>query len=152
MQTNHPAIVQMVKVYFKGRFEVLTIAEAQELSVGLVNALQAHATDSEAIKMAVCREFGLRRDEIESDSRPDRIAFPRQVAMWMHRTITNFSLAEIGKQFPRTSGAPRDHGTVLHAYRTVENRIATDKELRGRVTALQVELTGKFERKKKKKL
>lgn len=142
---NNPMIIQMVKIRFKGRDEIISIEEAQALNAGLVNALCANAVESNAIKTAVGAAFGVRRDELEADTRRVHIAFARQVAMWMHRVTTDMSLNEIGAKFPRATGKPRDHGTVLHAYHVVENIMSVDSEVRAKIMSVHSLLTKNHE-------
>jgi len=63
-----------------------------------------------------------------SKRRPNNIAIPRMVAMYLSRRLTSKSLQEIGDAF-----GGRDHGTVLHACRSVEDRISNDPTLRQQV-------------------
>ncbi len=76
--------------------------------------------------------FDLRLADMTSRRRPQNIAFPRQVAMYLSRTMTSRSLADIGDSF-----GGRDHGTVLHACRLVEDKMRKDPALRQTVTYLE---------------
>ncbi|MCD8481238.1 MAG: hypothetical protein LR015_00305 [Verrucomicrobia bacterium] len=60
-----------------------------------------------------------------SKRRPSHIAFPRQVAMYLSRVLTSQPLKEIGEAF-----GGRDHGTVIHACKTVENMMEQDETIR----------------------
>jgi chromosomal replication initiator protein len=66
-----------------------------------------------------------------SKRRPANIALPRMVAMYLSRRLTTSSLNEIGEAF-----GGRDHGTVLHANRTIEEKMKGDEKLRRIVTYL----------------
>jgi chromosomal replication initiator protein len=70
---------------------------------------------------AACRQFDLTMEELLSSSRTPRIAWPRQVAMYLARELTEESLPAIGRQF-----GGRDHTTVMHACRRTSSRIAED--------------------------
>jgi chromosomal replication initiator protein len=83
------------------------------------------------IQAATCREFGLSPDELLSPARTARIAWPRQVAMYLARELTGESLPAIGRQF-----GGRDHTTVLHAWRRTTARIASDEASREAVEKL----------------
>lgn len=130
----------LLSIPFKGRTELMTVDEAHALAVSINQALAARVADSAKIKLRVCHDFGVRLQEMDSDLRPARVVFPRQIAMWLHRTTTNLDLATIGSRFPRRSGKARDHGTVHHACRVVEDRMGTDAKLCARILALQKEL------------
>ena len=73
------------------------------------------AATVEAIKSAVCAEYGLRSRDMASPDRTRSIAHPRQIAMYLTRRMTRLSLPQIGSRF-----GGRDHTTVLHACRRVE--------------------------------
>ncbi len=83
------------------------------------------------IQAATCREFGLSPAELLSSARTARIAWPRQVAMYLARELTGESLPAIGREFGR-----RDHTTVLHAWRRTTARIASDEASREAVEKL----------------
>jgi chromosomal replication initiator protein len=84
-----------------------------------------------AIQAAVGEHFGISREELLSPGRAARIAWPRQVAMYLARELTGDSLPEIGRRF-----GGRDHTTVLHACRRTAARIATDDSARQLVEML----------------
>jgi chromosomal replication initiator protein len=84
------------------------------------------------IQAAACEHFGLSREELLSSTRTARIAWPRQVAMYLARELTEESLPAIGRGF-----GGRDHTTVLHACRRTSARIAADETLREAVENLQ---------------
>ena len=77
------------------------------------------------IQQRVASEFGLRVDDINGRRRTAAIAHPRQIAMFLARQHTSCSLQDIGAAF-----GGRDHGTVLHAMRTIEEKLRVDVELR----------------------
>lgn len=73
------------------------------------------------IQQLVAEAFGLTHDELLSASRATRITWPRQLAMFLAREQTGESLPAIGGAF-----GGRDHTTVLHACRRVDERVAAD--------------------------
>ncbi|MDR3144325.1 MAG: chromosomal replication initiator protein DnaA [Puniceicoccales bacterium] len=79
----------------------------------------------ESIQRHVCSHFRLPLEDIIGKKRPANIAFPRQIAMYLCRLMTSRSLAEIGACF-----GGRDHGTVIHACKTVENVVEHDLALK----------------------
>lgn len=87
------------------------------------------------ITQAACERFGLTPDELLSSSRAPRVSWPRQVAMYLARELTDESLPAIGRQF-----GGRDHTTVLHAYRRTATRIAQDAASRELVDNLLEDL------------
>jgi len=87
------------------------------------------------VQLATCEHFDLSPDELLSPARTARIAWPRQVAMYLARELTGESLPAIGRQF-----GGRDHTTVLHAWRRTSARIADDRASREAVEKLCREL------------
>ncbi len=88
------------------------------------------------IQAAACAHFGLSSEELLSSARTPRIAWPRQVAMYLARELTGESLPSIGRHF-----GGRDHTTVLHAHRRTTARIAADEDSRETVEKLCNQLT-----------
>ncbi len=83
------------------------------------------------IQAAACAHFDLSAEELLSTARTQRIAWPRQVAMYLSRELTGESLPAIGRHF-----GGRDHTTVLHAWRRTAARIADDETSRQTVESL----------------
>jgi chromosomal replication initiator protein len=89
----------------------------------------------ESIQKKVAEHFDIRFADMTSRRRPQNVAFPRQVAMYLSRILTSRSLADIGESF-----GGRDHGTVLHACRLIEKRTSKDQRLRQTVSYLEQSL------------
>jgi len=87
------------------------------------------------IQRKVAEHFDVRFADMTSKRRPQNIAFPRQIAMYLSRELTKSSLAEIGEAF-----GGRDHGTVLHAHRLVRDRMLNEEKLRQTVAFLDTHL------------
>jgi chromosomal replication initiator protein len=89
----------------------------------------------EVIQKRVAEHFDIRLADMTSKRRPENIAFPRQVAMFLSRNLTESSLNSIGEAF-----GGRDHGTVLHACRLVKDRMEVDPNVRQVVSYLEKQL------------
>lgn len=87
------------------------------------------------IQKRVADYFNIRLQDMTSKRRPANIAFPRQIAMYLSRMLTSKSLQEIGATF-----GGRDHGTVIHACKTVENMMEQDESVQRSVEYLQKQL------------
>jgi chromosomal replication initiator protein len=85
---------------------------------------------------AVAKYYSVRPVDIQSKKRHKSIAFPRQVCMFLARRHTRFSLAEIGVYF-----GGRDHTTVLHAVRAVEDDRNADKSVADQLSHIEGQLT-----------
>ncbi|MEK9773141.1 MAG: chromosomal replication initiator protein DnaA [Opitutae bacterium] len=90
----------------------------------------------ETIQKKVVDYYHLRMADMLSRRRPANIAFPRQVAMYLSRILTEHSLQEIGAAF-----GGRDHGTVIHACKTVENMMDQDASIKTAVELLNEQLS-----------
>ena len=80
----------------------------------------------------VCRYFGLDREALLSKSREKRVAYPRQLAMYLMRELAQRSLVEIG-----TALGGRDHSTVHHGWRKMERSLVVDPETKRDVSSLR---------------
>jgi len=89
----------------------------------------------ELIQKKVAENYDIRLADMSSKRRPENIAFPRQVAMYLARQLTASSLNTIGEAF-----GGRDHGTVLHACRLVRDRMQVDSTVRQKVSYLEKQL------------
>lgn len=94
-----------------------------------------HQVTIEIIQKRVVEHYQLRLSDMVSKRRPANIAFPRQIAMYLSRTLTRCPLQEIGENF-----GGRDHGTVIYACRTVENMMDQDESVRSVVEYLKSQI------------
>jgi len=90
----------------------------------------------ETIQKRVADHYQIRHSDMTSKRRPNNIAIPRQIAMYLARTLTKHSLQEIGDAF-----GGRDHGTVIHACKAVDNMMEQDSATRGSVDFLKTQLS-----------
>ena len=90
----------------------------------------------DTIQKKVAEYFELRHSDMLSRRRPNHIAVPRQIAMYLSRELTKHSLQEIGESF-----GGRDHGTVIHACRQVENLVDQDDTVRHSFDYLKAQLS-----------
>ncbi|MBL7110541.1 MAG: chromosomal replication initiator protein DnaA [Bacteroidales bacterium] len=87
------------------------------------------------IQKIVCNFFNIPLDHIQSKTRKREIVQARQVAMFFSKSMTKASLATIGSQI-----GGKDHATVLHACKTVNNLIETDKRFRLQIDEIEKKL------------
>ncbi len=78
----------------------------------------------ERIQELVCERFGVTHDELTGERRSQNIVYPRQVAMYLSRELTDSSLPKIGKEF-----GGRDHTTVIHATSKIARLIREDRSV-----------------------
>jgi len=82
------------------------------------------------IQRAVADYYDLRLSDMTSKRRPRAIAVPRQIAMYLCRRMTRSSLPDIANAFGKT------HATVLHAYKTIDDRTEMDPKLQQSITTI----------------
>lgn len=87
------------------------------------------------VQRAVCEHFHIPLSELRAKKRNKNIVLPRQVAMYLSRTLTNMSLPEIGNAF-----GGKDHTTVLHSCKKIEIEITRDEKLKSSVFRLSTGL------------
>ena len=85
---------------------------------------------------AVTTFYNIKLSDLQSKRRHKSVAGPRQVCMWLARKKTRFSLEEIGGYF-----GGRDHTTVMHSVRTIDDRIAKDTEIANQVEIIEELIT-----------
>jgi len=90
----------------------------------------------EIIQKKVADHYQIRHSDMTSKRRPNNIAIPRQIAMYLSRTLTKHSLQDIGDAF-----GGRDHGTVIHACKAVDNMMEQDTTARGSIEILRNQLS-----------
>ena len=85
---------------------------------------EAPAVSIERIQELVCERFSVTHDELVGDRRSQNIVYPRQVAMYLARELTDSSLPKIGREF-----GGRDHTTVIHATVKIHRLIREDRSV-----------------------
>lgn len=115
----------------------MTPRKAEELVHDILQEEIQNQITIERIQRKVTEMYDLRMSDMQNRRRPSHIAFPRQVAMYLSRLLTHHPLKEIGEAF-----GGRDHGTVIHAVKTVENMMEQDEKVRNTIDYLIRHLRG----------
>jgi len=102
----------------------MTVELAQDVLKDVFPQGEAPEVSIERIQTAVSERFGLSMEELCGDRRSQNIVYPRQVAMYLSRELTDASLPKIGKQF-----GGRDHTTVIHATSKIARMIREDRDV-----------------------
>ncbi|MFD1019406.1 chromosomal replication initiator protein DnaA [Thalassobacillus hwangdonensis] len=89
----------------------------------------------ESIQELVGERYSVRLEDFAAKKRTKSVAFPRQIAMYLSRELTDFSLPKIGEEF-----GGRDHTTVIHAHEKISKLIASDAQLSREIDELQEKL------------
>jgi len=96
---------------------------AQEVLRNFIDA-QVKKVTIESIQKSVAEQFGMRLPEIKAKNNSRAVVYPRQIAMYLAKHLTEASLPEIGRQF-----GGKHHTTVLHSVEKIEELRKTDKDL-----------------------
>jgi chromosomal replication initiator protein len=101
----------------------ITLTYTQQVLKNFIDS-QARKVTIESIQKAVAEQFGLRLVEIKAKNNSRSIVYPRQIAMYLAKHLTEASLPEIGRQF-----GGKHHTTVLHSVDKIEGVRKGDKDL-----------------------
>jgi len=101
----------------------ITLPYTQQVLKNFIDS-QARKVTIESIQKAVAEQFGLRLVEIKAKNNSRSIVYPRQIAMYLAKHLTEASLPEIGRQF-----GGKHHTTVLHSVDKIEEVRKSDKDL-----------------------
>ncbi|MET3927259.1 chromosomal replication initiator protein DnaA [Devosia sp. 2618] len=112
--------------------ELITVPLAEKTLGDLIRAREARRVRIEDILKIVSRHYKVPRNELLSARRSRDVVRPRQIAMFLAKALTSRSLPEIGRRF-----GGRDHTTVLHSVRKVEQMIKDDLELAQEIELLK---------------
>ena len=115
--------------------ESVTVDKVEHLLRDLIREEASRHVSIDAIQKAVAEHYDIRLADMTSRRRPASIAFPRQMAMYLSRSLTKGSLVEIGEAF-----GGRDHGTVIHACRKVHQRLDQEAGLKETVARIEAQL------------
>src|SRR5207245_4884751 len=102
----------------------VTVELATEVLREILPQARVRPVTIPAIQRAVAEFFGIRVEDMKAKRRTKGIAFPRQVAMYLSRELTDASLPRIGEEF-----GGRDHTTVMHACDRVREALTKDTYL-----------------------
>ncbi len=124
------ALIQLVS-YSSISGETITRERAAQLLQPLLEEEGSSSLTIQDIQRAVAEHYDIRLADMTSKRRPQNIAFPRQVAMYLARTLTNESLPRIADSFSR------NHATVMHGVSLVSERMQNDSDIRNTIGKLE---------------
>jgi chromosomal replication initiator protein len=114
----------------------ITLPYTQQVLKNFIDS-QARKVTIESIQKSVAEQFGLRLVEIKAKNNSRAIVYPRQIAMYLAKHLTEASLPEIGRQF-----GGKHHTTVLHSVEKIDGVRKTDKDLNRLLNKLTEQLGG----------
>ncbi|WP_083238125.1 chromosomal replication initiator protein DnaA [Methyloceanibacter marginalis] len=110
----------------------VTIAGAEQIVRDLMRGTEPRRVRIDDILRTVSKHYGVNRGDLLSGRRNRSIVRPRQIGMYLAKLLTSRSLPEIGRRFGN-----RDHTTVLHAIRKIEQLMTDDNQLREEIELLK---------------
>jgi chromosomal replication initiator protein len=113
----------------------INIQTVQQVLKNFIEA-QSRKVTIDSIQKAVAEQFGLRVPEIKAKNNSRAIVYPRQIAMYLAKHLTEASLPEIGRQF-----GGKHHTTVMHSVEKIETVRKNDKDLNRMLNKLTETLT-----------
>jgi chromosomal replication initiator protein len=114
----------------------ITVELAKKVFASLINATPKEI-QPEAVLKAVAELHGVKVSDLKSDRKHKVVVLPRQIAMYLLRQMTPLSYPDIGTRF-----GGRDHTTVMHAVKKIEQKIKDDVSLKNTVDTLRKALEG----------
>ncbi|MFH1995084.1 MAG: chromosomal replication initiator protein DnaA [Nitrospinota bacterium] len=112
----------------------ISLKMAEDMFKEIYNNVKKNVEISD-IQKATCELFNINISLIKSKKRDRGIMIPRQVAMYLCKKLTNYSLADIGKKF-----GGKDHSTVIHSCKKIEEKIKEDNELASYIKEIEKNL------------
>ena len=109
---------------------------ATEALKDIISKKQGKHVTIDAIQDIAASYYNLRIEDLKSQRRTRSVAYPRQIAMYLSRKLTDMSLPKIGEEF-----GGRDHTTVIHAYEKISENLKTDDTLQHTVNNITKKLT-----------
>ncbi len=114
----------------------VTVDLATEALKDIISKKQGKHITIDIIQDVVSSYFNLRVEDLKSQRRTRNVAYPRQIAMYLSRKLTDMSLPKIGEEF-----GGRDHTTVIHAYEKISENLKTDDSLQHTINDITKKLT-----------
>ena len=114
----------------------VTVDLATEALKDIISKKQGKHVTIDIIQDVVSSYFNLRIEDLKSQRRTRNVVYPRQIAMYLSRKLTDMSLPKIGEEF-----GGRDHTTVIHAYEKISDNLKMDDSLQQTVDDLTKKLT-----------
>ncbi|NLZ47660.1 MAG: chromosomal replication initiator protein DnaA [Clostridiales bacterium] len=114
----------------------ISVDLASEALKDIISNKKSKQITVEYIQETVAAYYNLRVEDLKSQRRTRNVAFPRQIAMYLSRKLTDMSLPKIGEEF-----GGRDHTTVIHAYEKISESLQKDESLQNAINDLTKKIT-----------
>lgn len=121
--------------YSKLQGKPITTELTAEALKDIIQSPKSKKITIQDIQKVVGQYYSIRIEDFSAKKRTKSIAYPRQIAMYLSRELTDFSLPKIGEEF-----GGRDHTTVIHAHEKIANDIKSDPTFKQEVENLEKEI------------
>ncbi|AAO03598.1 chromosomal replication initiator protein DnaA [Staphylococcus epidermidis] len=121
--------------YSKLQGKPITTELTAEALKDIIQSPKSKKITIQDIQKVVGQYYSVRIEDFSAKKRTKSIAYPRQIAMYLSRELTDFSLPKIGEEF-----GGRDHTTVIHAHEKIANDIKSDPTFKQEVENLEKEI------------
>ncbi|AAW53385.1 chromosomal replication initiator protein DnaA [Staphylococcus epidermidis] len=121
--------------YSKLQGKPITTELTAEALKDIIQSPKSKKITIQDIQKIVGQYYSVRIEDFSAKKRTKSIAYPRQIAMYLSRELTDFSLPKIGEEF-----GGRDHTTVIHAHEKIANDIKSDPTFKQEVENLEKEI------------
>lgn len=115
----------------------INVEMATEALKDIISSARPKSITVELIKTTVADYYNMKPDDFSSKRRTRTISYPRQIAMYLCRELTDLSLPKIGEEF-----GGRDHTTVIHAYDKIVTDMANQSEFKNKIFKMMKEIQG----------
>lgn len=124
----------VTRLYATGHLtgDAITVESVEHIIRDLMKGQEPKRIKIEDILRLVSKHYSVSRNDLLSQRRQRSIVLPRQVAMYLAKQLTSRSLPEIGRRIGN-----RDHTTVLHAVRKIDEKVGTDQQLKSEIEELK---------------
>lgn len=113
----------------------LTIEIAKKQLSDSITQFNDGTVTIDTIQKVISNHYNISLGEIKSDKRSKKLVIPRQIAIYLCRTLTGYSFTEIGQEF-----GGRDHSTIMYSFEKVEDLLKTDETLNTTIEMLSKEV------------
>ncbi len=124
--------ITRIHAAFQLTAQPITVDSAEQIIGDLIRGKEPRRVKIDDILRVVMKHFSVNRGDLLSSRRNRSIVRPRQIGMYLAKSLTSRSLPEIGRRF-----GGRDHTTVLHAIRKIESLLQEDASLKEEVEVLK---------------
>ena len=116
----------LIRIIAYGSFhnKQITWDLANEVLKDVISSSKSGRVSIPIIQQTVAEFFNIEIEDLKAHRRTKNVTYPRQIAMYLVRELTDYSLPKIGEEF-----GGRDHTTVIHSYEKIQELIKNDAEV-----------------------